>query len=499
MTSRIVNPIENNYLTDKAGNLLPGGTLEFYAAGTSDALAVYSDSALTTSLGSILTADSNGLLPDFHMAAGTEYKCIGKNSSGATQWTRDEIFSADSSVDTRLDALETSVASLGEAGRNVLINGGMRVTRTSTAPSLSTSFQEGVVSDIWGQVSANVSAGILTQGESTDYTSGHYCHFSGVTTTGSANVVTQFRVSSEDAARFVDQPASFKCKVYQDTGGALTYTITLKKANSKDDFSALTTIATSSGDSVSDVTNTAITYSTADMGDCSNGVVVEVSVPANSVTTKNFRITESQLEPSATSTAFAELPFRVEKVALTPETGVFQLSTTSIAAGTTIDLLDVISSNSGYEYYRFVISGMTWAGSADRLGIRVSIDGAAARSTAGDYQWALQELHPSFAPAEARSTGDTGIRTMQTTGSAGSFIDGFVDLYIPTSTARSTPILARITNNPSGASADTTWTTATFDATTDDITGLQFYLYDGASSGFSATGTVKVYGSNVPF
>ena len=141
MTSRIVNPIENNYLTDKAGNLLPGGTLEFYAAGTSDALAVYSDSALTTSLGSTLTADSNGLLPDFHMAAGTEYKCIGKNSSGATQWTRDEIFSADSSLDARIDALESTVSSLSQLAKNTLGNGGMRVTTATGAQDLSTSYQ----------------------------------------------------------------------------------------------------------------------------------------------------------------------------------------------------------------------------------------------------------------------------------------------------------------------------------------------------------------------
>ena len=121
MTSRIVNPIENNYLTDKAGNLLPGGTLEFYAAGTSDALAVYSDSALTVSLGSILTADSNGLLPDFHMAAGTEYKMIAKDSGGTTKWTRDDVFSLDSSVDTRLDALEVSVGAIS-GGTNSIRN-----------------------------------------------------------------------------------------------------------------------------------------------------------------------------------------------------------------------------------------------------------------------------------------------------------------------------------------------------------------------------------------
>ena len=45
---------------DDSGNLVPGARLNFYAAGTTTPRAVYSDSSLSTSLGSLITCDAYG-------------------------------------------------------------------------------------------------------------------------------------------------------------------------------------------------------------------------------------------------------------------------------------------------------------------------------------------------------------------------------------------------------------------------------------------------------
>lgn len=91
MSSRWGNPVNNNLLRDKQGNLLPGGTVEFYETNTSTAKEVFSDQDLTVSLGSVLTADAFGLLPDFHLAQGDKYTVVAKDSEAITLWTRDGV------------------------------------------------------------------------------------------------------------------------------------------------------------------------------------------------------------------------------------------------------------------------------------------------------------------------------------------------------------------------------------------------------------------------
>lgn len=90
-SNRWVNPINNNLLQDLEKNVLPLGTLEFYAAGTSTAKAVYSDPEQTVSIGSVLTADAFGFIDDFHFESGEQYKAVAKDAEGVAQWTRDNL------------------------------------------------------------------------------------------------------------------------------------------------------------------------------------------------------------------------------------------------------------------------------------------------------------------------------------------------------------------------------------------------------------------------
>jgi len=82
---------------DATGAVVSGAVLEFYDAGTSTPRTVYSDYALSVSLGTSVTCDSGGYPTSDGNAkvsvyTGTgRYKIIAKTSTGTTLWTIDQI------------------------------------------------------------------------------------------------------------------------------------------------------------------------------------------------------------------------------------------------------------------------------------------------------------------------------------------------------------------------------------------------------------------------
>lgn len=86
-------------LLDSDGNPVAGGYYEFYAAGTSTPKTMYSDAALSTSLGSTVYCDSGGYTvttqggsTKCNVFTGTAaYKIIAKDSSATTLWTHDNL------------------------------------------------------------------------------------------------------------------------------------------------------------------------------------------------------------------------------------------------------------------------------------------------------------------------------------------------------------------------------------------------------------------------
>lgn len=83
---------------DTTGVALSGAVLEFYTAGTSTPATVYSNSTLTTSLGSSVTADSAGRFGDIWLTPSANYKAVLKTSAGATIRTIDPVATATSGV-----------------------------------------------------------------------------------------------------------------------------------------------------------------------------------------------------------------------------------------------------------------------------------------------------------------------------------------------------------------------------------------------------------------
>lgn len=81
------------------GNLLSGGTLEYYIAGTTTPVTVYTDS-VGTEAGATITLNARGE-PEVSgntiiiwLSASVDYKVIGKNASGGIEWTIDNLTSS---------------------------------------------------------------------------------------------------------------------------------------------------------------------------------------------------------------------------------------------------------------------------------------------------------------------------------------------------------------------------------------------------------------------
>jgi Protein of unknown function (DUF2793) len=87
-------------MTDANGDPYSGAVLEFYAAGTSTPLTVYSDYDLSTALGTSLTCDSGGYPTSDGNAkvqvytGSSPYKVVLKDSGGSTIWSHDNIIGA---------------------------------------------------------------------------------------------------------------------------------------------------------------------------------------------------------------------------------------------------------------------------------------------------------------------------------------------------------------------------------------------------------------------
>ncbi|MDD4483671.1 MAG: hypothetical protein PHD55_04800 [Methanoregula sp.] len=211
-----------------------------------------------------------------------------------------------------------------QPGKNLIINGDCRVNQRVTAYTLIKDAYTWDASDLYGPdrhegmaTGTAVSAG--TWGQTVTATAGHsryaFC-FAGVTLTGAGVLWHRTRIEAKDAVELKNQIASFGCYVWQDTGSAHNYTIYVRKANSADNFSAVTEIGHSAAQSVpsgGSSPGTFIKFEGLSMGDCSNGIEIEIKIECGAVTTKNFEQTELQLELGTVPTKFEFRSYMQEK------------------------------------------------------------------------------------------------------------------------------------------------------------------------------------------
>lgn len=231
--------------------------------------------------------------------------------------TTDTMSNKTISTGSALDANANANFTYLGLARQAIINGGCVVAQRVTAPSATTSYQYGAIDRIAGKATGSaVNAGTVAQSTSANAGSTTYSFkMSGMTVTGTGIIYARYRMESRDAVNFKNGVASFSCSIYQDTGGAINYTIFIRKATVADNFSSVTDIANSGAISVSNTTKTTITFNninSGNIGDVTNGIEIEIQAACGAVTTKNFEFADWQFNKGSFALSFQAKCFTEE-------------------------------------------------------------------------------------------------------------------------------------------------------------------------------------------
>jgi phage-related tail fiber protein len=187
--------------------------------------------------------------------------------------------------------------------RNLVVDGACRMAQLA-AKALSTSAQYGAVDLLAAWAGGAVTAGSIAQNTAGIGQLGTSLHLTGVTLTGAGVAYARHRIEAPVARELKNKTASLSVLVQHDVGVPINYSLTLRKANAVDNFSAVTQIAASAAIAVPSGTATQLVFENIAMGDCANGIEIEVAGNCGAVANKNFQFTEWQLERGAKATRF---------------------------------------------------------------------------------------------------------------------------------------------------------------------------------------------------
>jgi hypothetical protein len=201
-------------------------------------------------------------------------------------------------------------------GVNLIINGDCRVQQRSALEVGDSDFVFGI--DRWGAFCAGHIVGGAGNGTFQQITTlsfgitGYGMGLNGCNLNSSGVLYVRQRIESRDARTMKNMDGAFSAQVYHDCGGPINFAIIIKKADAEDNFSAVTTIATSAAIVVPPSVPFEISLVGIDMGDCSNGLEVYVEMVCGAVTDKNFYLTDFVLCPGSVSPTYRPKRYRDE-------------------------------------------------------------------------------------------------------------------------------------------------------------------------------------------
>lgn len=330
MYPRLDNPVNQYFLRDLQGNLLPGGRMDFYDDETDTPENVYAPGDPNTALGYQIDADAYGLLSDFQLLPNKDYRIRVYDADGVFQWDRRGVANNITDLEQRVSNLESAVAALGsESGlKNLLTNGGCKAVRDDRLGlgfGVQTSFAEGELAGIFARVT-NSTAGTFQRIFDTSFsTSNCYSQLNNVSTDNSEAVAEiQWRMPSGDGAAISGDDVVFQVQVAQNSGSPMNCYVTLYKCDVEDDFSNLTTVTASSAVSIPSGDFRSLTLPLEGAGDLTTGVAVVVTFDCGIVSNTNFSAGEAQLERGLIATQFEDRPQFIDQAAwsqayLTPD------------------------------------------------------------------------------------------------------------------------------------------------------------------------------------
>ncbi len=200
-----------------------------------------------------------------------------------------------------------------QGGKNAIVNGNAAVANgTDYVASVSGTYGYGKSELCKGAITGTAVAGTLTRVTNSSVgRTGLAFRWSAMTTTGAGIAKFRFFIESKDAVNYKNQTCSLSALVRHDTGASVNFAIVVYKANAADDFSAVTLISTGPTIAVASATNGQIYNRAIAMGDCTNGIMVEITAAIGAVTGKLVDLTQVQFELGSVETNYEFEPLSV--------------------------------------------------------------------------------------------------------------------------------------------------------------------------------------------
>jgi hypothetical protein len=230
-------------------------------------------------------------------------------SASTTADARAAIGAAESGANSSITSLSGVGAIAGF--RNRARNGGCRISQEGTIASVAGIYTYGGADGFCSSVNGTLDSGNISQlttGPSVGV-QGFSHGFTNLTVSTGGSILHQHRMSYLDTFDMSGKQVTISCKAYQDTGSTITTAqlSLIKPTASVDTFSAQTTLQTSGNITIPSGVLTPLTFTTTALGasDASLGLAAALYIPfASAITTKNFTITDLQVEIGTAASTF---------------------------------------------------------------------------------------------------------------------------------------------------------------------------------------------------
>ena len=295
-------PTSGAKLVDATINADNSGALSTLALNGDAAKSIKQYSSTGTKIAAVLVAGMRATLMD----DGTDWILMNPLPGGAAAGVNVDIL--------WLNALKGINTGQIAGMRNAVINGNGLIQQR-TAPTLTAALQYGVADrhliGVTGATGVSGTVGVLTNAGfscgvgygaiAASWTAGQFIH--------------KHRIEAANTKSFNSKTVTVSGKLYQDTGGSRNFTVSIgKPTTTADTFSAVTDLGTSSAVAVASGTVTSFSYTLA-LGSTDASLGLEVLITdnaANTVASKNYAVSDLQVEIGSVATVFEQRPYGLE-------------------------------------------------------------------------------------------------------------------------------------------------------------------------------------------